>query len=133
MNFTNENEFIELKKSIMDISNGLLNDNRNIRLENLKVLRKITIKIELMNIAKKWDHSDIIPILYILRNLVNDLYINLGTDSSHDFPAESISNGYCENLGKFIKSSFNKDSESIEGLYETIKQYYTNLMLVESE
>ncbi len=95
-------------------------------------LRSKILNLEVFEIATKYKSDSMLPILYLLKKLINDLYINLGTDSSCDFPITNLANEYCENLGNFIKISFKGDKDSCRYLFETINQYYINLLLVEN-
>lgn len=130
MNILNEELLV---RQAMEIAEKLKNENEKARELALYDLRKLVVDLDLLELSEKGVNYEIVSFLYIIKKLVNDLWINFGSDSSYDFPIK-IFKDYSVTLGHFISHALSNDqNQTTIYLFKTISEYYNNLHEIKIE
>lgn len=103
----------------------------------LTSLRALTVDLTLHRYISILDEREL-SVLYLVRNLVNDVFTDLATDASFGFEEVLGEAGeFAVNLGRFIHCVLNeagkRDEKALKALFEAIKNYHQALVKVEEE
>lgn len=122
-----------LLRQAKEIGAELKNENEKSREFALYNLRKLVVDLDLLELSEKGFNSKTVSFFYIVKKLVNDLWINFGSDSSYDFP-KRIFKDYSVTLGHFISHALSNDQDQTSiYLFKTISEYYDNLNEIKIE
>ena len=112
-------------KQILDRLRSLANKMRSGERQSLRDLRALVVDADLALLSEEIEPR-ILAVLYLLKRLTKDIWVNFATDASFNFP--EIDCLYVKNLGSFIYSSLKEteedDAKTLRFLVDVIRIYY---------
>lgn len=100
--------------------------------EGLKELRWQLVDRDLLDISKEVDVKTL-TVSYICKKILVDVWRNLGTDATFNFPEEELGK-LSRTLGQFMKKTLSGDSseQAVSYLSETLQEFYSILSKLDS-
>lgn len=131
----------QLCNNLNEIAPKLINRDLNALLR----LREIIGDIDLAGIICQSEGLEVIAPIYLIKKIINDVYINLATDASFGFPtnpnnwAANLILDFSSELGYFItlvfleKKNVDSDKEAQTHLFKAIKYFYTLIAAINAK
>jgi len=126
----------DFKEKSREIERGKMQKTED-KIAFLSRLRACTVDLILHKHIAMLDEREL-SVLYLVRNLVNDVFTDLGTDASFGFEDVLDEAGeFVVSLGQFIHFTLNEsgkeDEKALKALFDAIKKYHDALAKVEGE